>query len=419
MDREYIQIIGGRPLSGSIALHGAKNAVLPLLAASMLSDEPVRINNCPYISDVTAMAELLGVLGLNVEKSGRTITVSGAPVMDSVPERMFSGMRSSMFMLGALLARTGEVRIPLPGGCNIGARPLDIHLDGLQKMGADIECGADYVRCAAQSLHGAQVVMRYPSVGATENLIMAAVTAQGDTTVINCAREPEIVSLVEGLRAMGACISGEGTSVIRIKGVKKLYGADITPIGDRIVCGTLLAAVGACGGSVDIEGVGADKLEAVICAMRSNLCHVVGDEYGVHIHSEGRGEAKHIVTGPYPLFPTDMQPQLTAYASVCKGISSVCETVFESRFAHIGELRKMGAKIFVNGNTVTIEGDDLCGAQLNAADLRGGAGLIVAALAGEGESKIYNTVYIDRGYEEIENMFSALGANIVRKCPKQ
>ena len=416
MSEEYILINGGRRLQGSVTVHGAKNAVLPLLAAAILTDEEVVIEDCPYIRDVDAMIELLVDLGARATREGRRIRVSGGVKRTHASDSLCKTMRSSMFMIGALLSNIGEVEMTLPGGCNIGSRPLDIHLDGLRQMGVRTECDGDVVRCKAEKLRGADIVMRYPSVGATENLLMCASVAEGYTTLVNCAREPEIVALAKGLKLMGAKIRGEGTSVIRVEGVKKLSGATLRAGGDRIVAGTVISAAALCGGDVTVYGVDANDMQAVLQTFRSEYCDISESELGIRVRADGRIRARSVITAPYPLFPTDMQPQYFACQCFADGVSRICETVFDGRFAHAREFERMGAKISLHGNTAVIDGRErgLHAATLTASDLRGGAGLCVAAMKVEGESRVYNPHFIDRGYEDFEGTFSSLGANIVR-----
>ena len=416
MSEEYIVINGGRRLCGEVDVYGAKNAVLPMLAAGILTPDEVVIENCPYITDVDFMVRLLGDLGLRVARDGRRISVCGSATHARASEKLYTAMRSSMFMLGALLSATGTVEMPMPGGCNIGARPLDIHLDGLRKMGAHTECDDKLLRCRADRLHGADIVMRYPSVGATENLLMCASLADGYTTLVNCAREPEIVALARLLRAMGARISGEGTSVICVEGVDTLSGASVRTDGDRIVAGTVLSAVALCGGDVMLRGASDGDMQAVIRAFSSEHCDISTAREGIRVRSDGHVRAKSVITAPFPLFPTDMQPQFAACQCFSDGVSRVVETVFENRLNHVFEFRKMGAQISVNGDCAVIRGVSrgLHPADMTAYDLRGGAGLSIAALKVEGESRIFGTHFIDRGYESFEETFSALGADIRR-----
>lgn len=415
MEKEYLEIIGGKKLYGRACVHAAKNAVLPMLAASILTEQTVTVCDCPGITDIDSMVSILRALSVRVSRRGRNISVSGKPNMAEIPESLACAMRSSVFMLGALLSELGEVCLYSPGGCNIGARPLDIHLDGLAKLGANVEYGSDYVRCSANRLKGAEIVLKYPSVGATENLIMAAVKAQGETVLVGCAREPEIVSLCGMLRLMGAKLSGEGTPVIKITGVDGLDGAEFTPIADRIVAGTLLTAVAVTGGKIRIDNCTTSHLGAVVTNLTSPHFVVYESAGGTVAESDGIILPTDVTTGPYPLFPTDMQAPFMAAQCFGCGVSLTTETVFENRFSHAAELRKLGADIEVERDEATVRGGGVMkGSNLYASDLRGGAGLVVAALGSEGKSRVYGLRFIDRGYEKIEDMFSALGANIRR-----
>lgn len=414
-EKEVLIVDGGAPLCGNVIVHGAKNAVLPMLAASVLTEEPVTVTDCPDISDVTDMTGVLAALGCQVEREGRNVTVCGGCCSSEIPAALAKAIRSSVFMLGPLLSRTGEVRMHAPGGCRIGARPLDIHLGGLAAMGAEVYFDGDNVVCRASSLKGADIVLRYPSVGATENLIMAAACADGVTRIIGAAREPEIVSLANLLRKMGASVRGEGTPLITIEGVKELQGAVCAPVPDRIAAGTVMAAVAVCGGRVELSGANADHLGAVISPFLGAHTFLVEHGGVLIFESDGMLSPTDIVTGPYPLFPTDMQAPFMACQCYASGMCSMRETVFEDRFAHIAELRKMGAEIAVAGSTAYIDGSHgMYGAELVASDLRGGAGLTVAALGAKGRSVISGVRYIDRGYERIETLFSSLGGNIER-----
>lgn len=414
--KEIFVIRGGNPLYGKVVVHGAKNAVLPMLAASVLTADKVSICDCPLISDVDDMVRVLETLGVTVERKGREISVSGSPKMTEIPPHLACAMRSSVFMLGALLSETGEVRLFTPGGCRIGARPLDIHFDGLTRLGAKVEYGEDFVQCTADKLKGADIVLKYPSVGATENLIMASVKARGTTRLIGAAREPEICSLVRLLRKMGADVSGEGTPVITVRGVDDLDGASCIPVTDRIVAGTVMAAVAVCGGRVEIVGGDADIMGAVISPFLTSHTFLVEHGGVIVFESDKMLLPTDVSTGPYPLFPTDMQAPFMACQCYACGLSSMRETVFEDRFAHVGELRKMGADIALAGNTAFVDGSrGMHGANLCASDLRGGAGLLVAALGADGESTLEGVRYIDRGYENIEEIFALLGGKIARQ----
>lgn len=416
MKKEVFVIEGGRSLCGRMTVHGAKNAVLPMLAASVLTPAPVTVRDCPHITDVEDMLGVLRALGVEVTVTDREITVTGSPACTDIPPGLAGGMRSSVFMLGALLSRCGEVELASPGGCRIGARPLDIHFNGLERMGVRVECGDGRILCTADRLHGADIVLRYPSVGATENLVMAAVCAEGVTRIIGAAREPEIVSLVRLLRKMGADIAGEGSPVVTVRGVDELDGASATPSPDRIVAGTMMAAVAVCGGRVELSGADSSDMGAVISPFLGAHTFLIEHGGAITFESDGMLSPTDVCTGPYPLFPTDMQAPFMACQCFAAGMSSMRETVFEDRFAHVAELRRMGARIAVAGNTAFVDGSGgMRGSVIAASDLRGGAGLAVAALGAEGESILSGTVYIDRGYEDMAKMFSSLGGKISRR----
>lgn len=413
---EYLEITGGNPLIGKTRVHAAKNAVLPIMAAATLASSPVEIYDCPDITDVDSMCGILSSIGVSTEKNGRTLTVFGEPTAADVPDYLSCALRSSVFMLGALLTRLGEVRLFTPGGCRIGARPMDIHIDGLCALGASVEYGDDNLRLYAKKLKGAEIRLKYPSVGATENLLLAAAGAEGETVLIGCAREPEIESLCQLLRLMGAGIEGEGTPVIKIRGTNRFDGARITPVFDRIVTGTVMTAVAVTGGRVEIDNCNSSALGAVVTSLVSKHFTVIDGGGMMTIESDGVLFPTDIVTGPYPLFPTDMQAPFMAAQCYAAGVSQTTETVFENRFAHVGELVKTGADISLENEVATVSGGKkLHGADMYAADLRGGAGLVVAALGAEGQSRVFNLRHIDRGYEKIEDVFSSLGGKISRK----
>ncbi len=415
MEKEYFEIEGGNELYGKTKVYAAKNAVLPMLAAAMLTEDDIVLKDCPFISDIDNMLKIRDCLSLKTKRIGRDIIASGKLGDGHIPEDLTGVMRSSVFMLGPLLSEKGKVKLHTPGGCRIGARPIDIHLDGLEKMGAKITVLSDGVECSATKLKGAEIVLRYPSVGATENLVASAVKAHGETVLIGVAREPEVVSLCEMLVCMGAKISGIGTSVLKVKGVENLYGTVFTPVKDRIVAGTVLLAVALTGGKVRIDDCSVEHLGALVTKLSSKDFVVIDTVGGVTVESTGRLDSINIVSGPYPKFPTDLQPVATAVLSQTDGVSVVEETVFENRFAYIDELKKMGAQIPVTEDMAVIVGSELFGTNVQANDLRGGAGLVVAALKAKGVSRVFGVKYIDRGYEKMEYLFSSLGAKISRK----
>lgn len=416
MQKDYLEIKGGNPLYGTVKIHSAKNAVLPMLAGAILTEEEVTLLDCPRIVDVDNMTEILSEVGLSVVREGRSITVGGKVERGVVGEKLSRAMRSSVFLLGALLSETGRVRLYTPGGCNIGARPIDIHLDGLSRLGAKIEYGKDFVECSANRLKGAEIVFKYPSVGATENLLLASVKAEGESTLIGCAREPEILSLCEMLRGMGAEIYGEGTSVVKVKGVDKLYGTTVKPVSDRIVAGTIISAVAVTGGRVIIENAETGYLGSFLKEILSEHIRITDSSCGITVESDGVVLPSNIITGPYPTFPTDLQPVVTAVKCFANGVSTVTETVFENRFAHVGELANMGVNIDIDGFVAIVRGrGKLHSSVLHAYDLRGGAGLVVASLGAKGVGRVYGLRHIDRGYEKIEELFASLGGVIRRK----
>lgn len=415
MKNEVLEIIGGQQLNGKTRVYSAKNAVLPMLAGAMLTEEEVTIKDCPFISDIDNMFKIRDVLSLNTKWVGRNIVASGSVCNNHIPESLASVMRSSVFLLGPLLVETGDVKLHLPGGCKIGARPIDIHLDGLEKLGAKIEVLENSVRCRAERLKGAEIVLRYPSVGATENLISASVKAKGETILIGVAREPEVVSFCHMLNAMGAKIAGAGTSVVKINGVDQLYGATVKPVTDRIVAGTIILATALTGGRVEVSDCDINHLGALITKLVTNKIKIVSSLNDVIIESDGIVNSFDISSGPYPKFPTDLQPIATAVLCQGTGHCIVEENVFENRFSYINELKKMGAEISLSDDCAVVRSSRLFGANVVATDLRGGAGLVVAGLNAKGKTTVSGVEYIDRGYEDIEKIFKNLGAKIYRK----
>ena len=415
MQNEFFEIIGGKKLNGTTRVYSAKNAVLPMLAGAMLTKEEVTIKDCPFIRDIDNMFKIRDCLSLSTTWKDRDIVASGIVQNNHIPESLAGVMRSSIFMLGPLLVETGKVKLHLPGGCKIGARPIDIHLDGLSKMGAKIEMIDNGVQCEADGLNGAEIVLRYPSVGATENLISAAVKAKGETTLIGVAKEPEVVSFAEMLVSMGAKISGIGTPVVKIKGVDCLYGTTVKPTTDRIVTGTIILATALVGGRVYIDGGNIRHIGALATKLVSKNREIIEFHDGIIIESDIKHNGFDLSSGPYPKFPTDLQPIAVSALCQMKGQSVVEENVFENRFSYVEELQKMGAKISLVGDRAIIDGTSLVGAHVVAKDLRGGAGLVVAGLGASGVTQVSGIEHVDRGYEGIEKIFSTLGAKIVRK----
>jgi UDP-N-acetylglucosamine 1-carboxyvinyltransferase len=416
MDKLIIE--GGVPLRGEVRVSGAKNATLPILCASILSAEPLRVGNVPHLHDVTTMLALLAQMGVRVsvdEKLG--VELNAAALNNPVaPYDLVKTMRASVLVLGPLLARCGEARVSLPGGCAIGMRPVDQHVKALQAMGATITVEHGYMLARAPRLHGARIVTDLVTVTGTENIMMAATLADGETVIENAAREPEVVDLANCLIAMGAAISGAGSDTIRIKGVASLHAATHQVMPDRIECGTFLAAAAATGGEVRLRGANPGILDAVIDKLREAGARIDSGDDWIQLAMDGAPKAVGARTAPYPAFPTDMQAQMMALNCVARGTALVTETIFENRFMHVQELRRLGARIEVEGNTAVITGvDHLDGATVMATDLRASASLVIAGLVARGETTIERVYHLDRGYEAIEEKLSRLGARIRRQ----
>ncbi len=415
MDKLVIQ--GGIPLSGEVKVSGAKNAALPILCASILVPETLRVQNLPHLRDVTTMLTLLGQLGVEVsldEKLG--VSLDATSIEHRVaPYELVKTMRASILVLGPLVARFGEARVSLPGGCAIGQRPVDQHIKGLEALGAQIEIERGYIHARASRLQGARIEMDLVTVTGTENLMMAATLADGTTVIENAALEPEVADLANCLNAMGARVSGAGTDVITVEGVDRLHAADYRVMPDRIESGTFLAAAAATGGGIRLSGARADILGAVIAKLQEAGAEVEHGEDWVALQSRGKPVAVNARTAPYPAFPTDMQAQLMALNAVAEGTSVITETIFENRFMHAQELKRLGAEIDVEGNTAVVQGvEHLQGARVMATDLRASASLVIAGLVAEGETLVDRIYHLDRGYECIEEKLSQLGARIKR-----
>lgn len=413
-----LKISGGQRLDGEVVISGAKNAALPILAGCLLAEKPVMLRNIPHLRDVTTTIELLSRMGVDVtldDHMGVEVDVSGINNLEA-PYELVKTMRASILVLGPLLTRFGRADVSLPGGCAIGARPVDLHVAGLREMGADIQIDNGYIRARARRLHGARLVLDTVTVTGTENLLMAATLADGRTTIENAAREPEVVDLANFLISMGAKISGAGTDTIVIDGVENLQGTDYTVLPDRIEAGTYLLAAAITGGRVKVRKVCPDHLDAVLIKLRHAGATVTVEGDTVEVDMRGRRpEAVDLRTAPHPGFPTDMQAQFTALNSVAQGVGAITETVFENRFMHAQELQRMGADIRIEGNTAIVTGvPRLTGAPVMATDLRASASLVLAGLVAEGETIVDRIYHIDRGYERIEEKFSALGARIKR-----
>ena len=414
MDKLLIQ--GGTRLSGEIAISGAKNAALPILCAALLTAEPVTFTNVPQLKDIGTLLELLAQMGVKVAREADTVTLDASGLNNPVaPYEMVKTMRASILVLGPLVARCGEARVSLPGGCAIGARPVDQHIKGLQAMGAELRVEHGYVHATVSRLKGARLFTDMVTVTGTENLMMAATLADGETIIENAAREPEIVDLANCLVAMGAQVSGAGSDVIRIRGVARLHGATHRIMPDRIETGTYLCAAAASGGSVRLTATRSEYLDAVIDKLTEAGCEVVSEPDAIRLRAPARLNAVSLRTAPYPAFPTDMQAQFMAINCVAKGVAMIRETIFENRFMHAVELQRLGADIRIDGNTALVQGvDRLQGATVMATDLRASASLVVAGLVAEGETLIERIYHLDRGYEGLESKLAALGARVRR-----
>ena len=412
---DMYRVVGGKRLKGEVEIGCAKNAVLPILAAALLTDSPVTLENCPALLDVKNMLAILKTLGCEVGWRGKDICVNATGANSyEMPEELSKSVRSSIFMLGPLLGRFRKAKVTYPGGCEIGLRPIDLHLKGLRALGVSVREAHGMIYCDGFKLHGGEVHLDFPSVGATENVMMAAVLAKGRTTIHNAAREPEIRDLQDFINAMGGRIRGGGTDTVVIEGVPALEGVQYRPLADRIVAGTLLTAVAATGGEATLTNAPATDFGVVIDKLRRIGCEIDVEGNRVFIRAERPLKAVEISTQPYPGFPTDMQAQFMALACVLNGTSVIVENVFENRFAQASELRRMGADILINNRLAVVRGGRLTGARVQACDLRGGAALTIAALAAEGVTTVENVHLIDRGYENLETMLAQLDADVRR-----
>ncbi len=416
MDR--LEIIGGERLSGAVRISGAKNATLPILAATLLAEGPVVLANVPHLNDVTTTVELLRRMGVDITvHDGARLEIDAGAISEfRAPYELVKTMRASVLVLGPLLTRFGRADVSLPGGCAIGARPINLHVSGLQAMGADITIDNGYIRARAERLTGTRLILDTVTVTGTENLMMAAVLARGETVIENAAREPEVVDLANFLQQMGAQIAGAGTDSILIQGVETLRGTDYSVLPDRIESGTYLVAAAITGGRVKVEGARPDHLDAVLNKLEEAGATVQRGPDWVDLDMTGRRPtAVGLRTAPYPAFPTDMQAQFCALNSVANGTGTIVETIFENRFMHAQELQRMGADLSVEGNTATIRGvERLAGAPVMATDLRASASLVLAGLVAEGVTVVDRIYHIDRGYERIEEKLAQLGAKIRR-----
>jgi UDP-N-acetylglucosamine 1-carboxyvinyltransferase len=424
---DKIRIRGGNSLHGTIAVSGAKNAALPLMAACLLTDEPLQLSNLPHLADITTLANLLAQLGVSIGMdghapngghAGRVVSLRAEKITSTTASYdLVRKMRASILVLGPLLAREGQARVSLPGGCAIGTRPVDLHLKALQQLGATIELREGYIEAEAkQGLVGGEVVFPFVSVGATENLLMAATLAKGETVLTNAAREPEVTDLAHCLQAMGAQIDGVGTDTLRITGVDRLHGAKHEIIPDRIETGTYAMAAAITGGDIVLKGARPDTLNAALDTLRSAGVSVTPTEDGIRVQRTNAPlTGVDVMTEPYPGFPTDLQAQMMVLMATAQGASMITETIFENRFMHVPELRRMGANINLHGGSAMVRGvSKLTGAPVMATDLRASVSLVLAGLAAEGETVINRVYHLDRGYERLEEKLAACGAKVER-----
>ncbi len=413
---QKLAILGGNRLNGEVRISGAKNAALPILCASLLTGDTLQLDNVPDLNDVATMRKLLQQMGVAIAVNGGEVSLSAANIDKlEAPYDMVKTMRAAILVLGPLVARFGEARVSLPGGCAIGSRPVDLHIKGLQAMGAEIHIEHGYIHAQAKRLKGARICFDLVSVTGTENLMMAAALADGVTVLENAAREPEVVDLANCLRAMGAQISGDGGDTITITGVDKLHGGSHRIMPDRIESGTFLVAAAATGGDIILRDARADILDNVLEKLQETGASIQTTADTIRLQMNQRPRAVNVRTAPYPAFPTDMQAQFMAMNCIADGSAMVVETIFENRFMHVQELRRLGAQIDVEGNTAVIKGcAQLEGATIMATDLRASACLVIAGLVAQGETVVDRIYHLDRGYEHIEAKLSALGAQIRR-----
>ena len=424
---DQIVIRGGKPLNGTIAIGGAKNAALPLMAAALLTDDVLRLSNLPHLADISTMAHLMSDMGVSIAMEGdapngghigRVFALDASGLSETTaPYDLVRRMRASVLVLGPLVAKHGHARVSLPGGCAIGTRPVDLHLKALEALGAEIELSEGYVEAKAPNgLQGGHVLFSNVTVGGTENILMAATLAKGETVISNAAREPEVTDLANCLVAMGANIEGIGTDTLKVQGVERLHGADYEVIVDRIEMGSYAVAAAVTGGDVVLKGGRIDLIEAVVDVLRDAGVEVEDVDGGLRVsRKNGAIKGFDVMTEPYPGFPTDMQAQMMVLASVAEGASMITETIFENRFMHVPELVRMGADINVHGRSAIVRGvEKLSGAQVMATDLRASSSLVLAALVADGETVINRVYHLDRGYERLEEKLAQCGAEIER-----
>jgi UDP-N-acetylglucosamine 1-carboxyvinyltransferase len=423
---DKMRIRGGRPLRGTIAVSGAKNAALPLMTASLLTDETLTLSNLPHLVDISTLANLLNQHGVSIAMDGQAngghtghvLSLTAARITSTTaPYDLVRKMRASVLVLGPLLARERKARVSLPGGCAIGSRPVDLHIKGLQQMGAKIDLREGYIEASApEGLSGAEIVFPFVSVGATENLMMAACLARGETKLVNAAREPEVADLGRCLAAMGADIHGIGTDTVVVRGVDRLHGADHAVIPDRIETGTYVMATAITGGDVELIGAELDQLQAMATVLEGSGIEITPSNRGLRVRrANGRLIGVDVMTEPFPGFPTDLQAQMMALMTTAEGAAMITETIFENRYMHVPELRRMGANINLHGSSAMVRGvPKLTGAPVMATDLRASVSLVIAGLAAHGETVVNRIYHLDRGYERLEEKLAACGADIER-----
>lgn len=418
---EQFIIQGGKPLCGKIMVDTAKNASLPIIAGTILTDEKIVLKNLPNISDVNKMLEILRTMGASIKKEGRDAIVDTSTINKTeIPSELAKEIRSSIFMLGPLLSKYRKATVAYPGGCDIGSRPIDLHLAGLRDLGVEIIEDHGFIHCDATNMKSGLVHLDFPSVGATENIMMSAVLLDGETTIMNVAKEPEIVDLANFINMLGGCVRGAGTSTIVVSGVKRLGGGEYQPMPDRIIAGTYLISSAMTGGEILLENACYQDVYALLNKLRNAGATIDYDQNSIYLKMRGRPiSCASIETQPFPGFPTDLQAQILALQTISNGISVITENLFETRFKHVPELLKMGAKITTRDRMAIVRGVPfLNGAEVVAHDLRGGAALVLAGLSAKDQTVVQNVAYIDRGYEEFENKLQSLGADIVRKWKK-
>ncbi len=411
---ENFTIKGGNRLNGEVKIESAKNSVLPILAGSILTKEEVVIENCPKILDVLNMIKILKWPNVKCEFSGDNLIINSSNIQNApIPMELTKELRASIFLLGSLVGRFNRASLCYPGGCAIGKRPIDIHINCLKSFGVEVFEDGDTIQCYSGKIMGKKILLKYPSVGATENAILVATLTKGKSEIYNCAREPEVEDLAKFLNTLGAKIYGAGTSHIYVEGVEKLHGGKFSPIGDRIETGTFMLATAICGGEVKFINAKAKNIYNLIHKFCDNTCKIIVNNDIIYMQSRGSRKSFSIKTGPYPKFPTDLQAQTSVLLAIADGNSTIVETVFENRFNHLYELKKMGADVLVKGKTAFIKGvEKLTGKDVYATDLRGGAALVLAGLVAEGQTKVYGVHHVARGYADFDKKLSLLGADI-------